>query len=58
MLVVNDNEDSADTMAALLEIKGNEVMTAYGGELPLALAETFRPTVVLLERESPSTRPS
>jgi PAS domain S-box-containing protein len=49
VLVVDDNADSADTLAALLELLGCDVKTAYGGEQALALADTFRPTVVLLD---------
>jgi PAS domain S-box-containing protein len=49
VLVVDDNADSADTLAALLEILGSEVRTAYDGEEALAVAETFLPDVVLLD---------
>jgi PAS domain S-box-containing protein len=49
VLVVDDNADSADSLAALLEILGSEVMTAYGGAEALAAAETFEPTAVLLD---------
>ena len=49
VLVVDDNVDSADSLAALLEIMGCEVMTAYNGEDALTAAEAFQPTVMLLD---------
>ncbi|MDC3957070.1 hybrid sensor histidine kinase/response regulator [Polyangium jinanense] len=49
VLVVDDNVDNADSLAALLEITGSEVMTAYDGEQALRIAESFKPTVMLLD---------
>lgn len=49
VLVVDDNADSADTLATLLEIMGLEVRTAYDGEQGLAVAEAFRPDALLLD---------
>jgi PAS domain S-box-containing protein len=53
VLVVDDNRDSADTLAMLLSVMGNEVRTAYGGEPALETAEDLRPDVVLLDVEMP-----
>ncbi len=53
ILVVDDNIDNADSLAALLELMGSVVMTAYDGEQALVTAETFRPTVVLLDLGMP-----
>lgn len=53
ILVVDDNRDSADTLAMLLSVMGNEVRTAYGGEQALEAAEDLRPDVVLLDVEMP-----
>jgi PAS domain S-box-containing protein len=49
ILVVDDNRDAADTCAALLELSGHHVQTAYTGRNALELAETFRPHALLLD---------
>jgi CheY-like chemotaxis protein len=49
VLVVDDNRDSADTLAALLEAWGHEVQTCYDGPSVLAAVARFRPNVVLLD---------
>ena len=49
VLVVDDNRDAADSMAAMIGVLGNEVRATYSGfEVP-ALAENFRPELVLLD---------
>ena len=47
--MVDDNEDGAESLAMFLQIGGHEVKTAYDGEQALAMAEAFRPDVVLLD---------
>jgi DNA-binding response OmpR family regulator len=49
ILVVDDNRDSADSLAMMLRIMGNEIRTAYDGEEAVAAAGEFRPDVVLLD---------
>ena len=49
ILIVDDNRDSADSLAMLLKIMGNEVGTAYDGEQAVEAAEALRPDVVLLD---------
>jgi PAS domain S-box-containing protein len=49
ILVVDDNRDAADTMAMMLELMGHEARTAYDGLEALETADSFRPTVVLLD---------
>lgn len=49
ILVVDDNRDAADTCAALLELSGHHVQTAYTGREALELAATFRPHVLILD---------
>src|SRR5207247_522533 len=49
ILVADDNRDSADAMAMLLGLGGNDVRVAYDGEAALKLAEEFRPEVLLLD---------
>ncbi|MFZ0501378.1 MAG: PAS domain S-box protein [Steroidobacteraceae bacterium] len=49
ILVADDNRDAADTCAALLELSGHDVQTAYCGLQALELAESFRPHAMLLD---------
>ena len=49
ILIVDDNQDSADSLAMLLQIMGNEIRTAYDGEQAVEAAEAVRPDVVLLD---------
>ena len=49
ILVVDDNHDSADSMAALLDLRGHEVRQAYDGLGAVALAADFGPQIVLLD---------
>jgi CheY-like chemotaxis protein len=49
ILVVDDNQDAADTCAMLLEASGHHVQTAYSGRQALELARTFRPHALLLD---------
>jgi PAS domain S-box-containing protein len=49
ILVVDDHRDAADSMAMMLELKGNEVRTAHDGVEALAAAQAFQPQVVLMD---------
>jgi PAS domain S-box-containing protein len=49
ILVVDDNRDSAFSMAMMLQLLGNEVRTAHDGIEAVALAQRFRPQVVLMD---------
>jgi len=49
ILVVDDNRDSASTLAAILDHQGHEVRTEFDGMGALATAETFGPDVILLD---------
>lgn len=49
VLVVDDNSDSALSMATMLELLGNETRTANDGVEALAAAADFRPDIVLLD---------
>ncbi len=49
ILVVDDNADSASSLATLLELSGNEVRMAHDGLEAVRLAEEFEPDVVLLD---------
>jgi CheY-like chemotaxis protein len=49
VLVVDDNEDSVDSLAMLLRMLGHEVATANDGESGSGVAEQFRPDVAILD---------
>jgi len=49
ILVVDDNRDSADSLAMLLEITGNQTYLAHDGVEALESIEKYRPEVVLLD---------
>ena len=49
VLVVDDNEDSADMLARLLARSGHDVRTAYAGPSALDVAAEFLPEAVLLD---------
>ena len=49
VLIVDDNADSAQSLAMLLELSGHETHTAGDGLEGLTLAEQARPDVVLLD---------
>ena len=49
VLIVDDNRDSADSLAMLLEITNNKVYQAHDGVEALAAIEAHRPEVVLLD---------
>src|SRR4029450_2184981 len=53
ILVVDDNPDSADSLAALLAIPGNQVKVAYDGVDGRAMAEELRPDAALLDLRLP-----
>ena len=49
ILVVDDNLDSAESLALLLKIQGHEVRTAHDGLSALDVAADFQPEMVLLD---------
>jgi two-component system CheB/CheR fusion protein len=49
VLVVDDNRDSAKSMAALLRLLGHEVQTANDGIEAIDLAKQFQPDVILMD---------
>lgn len=49
VLVVDDNQDAADSLAMLLEMDGHLSRVAHDGVQALVLAETFAPEVALLD---------
>jgi PAS domain S-box-containing protein len=49
ILVADDSQDGADSLAFLLRAAGHEVNTAYDGRSAIRMAEELRPDVVLLD---------
>jgi PAS domain S-box-containing protein len=49
VLLVDDNKDSAESLAMLLRLGGHEVQMAHDGHQALALAAATRPSIVLLD---------
>jgi CheY-like chemotaxis protein len=49
ILVVDDNRDSADSMAMILKLTGNDVVTAHDGVEAVEAAGKFRPQVILMD---------
>ena len=49
VLVVDDNQDAAQSLALLLEMVGHQVSLAYDGPSAIQAASDFQPDVVLLD---------
>jgi signal transduction histidine kinase/PleD family two-component response regulator len=49
VLLVDDHKDSAESLATVLRLQGQEVNLAHDGPSALAAAQAFRPEVVLLD---------
>jgi CheY-like chemotaxis protein/anti-sigma regulatory factor (Ser/Thr protein kinase) len=49
LLVVDDNQDSAEMLRALLEACGNTVFTAFDGLAAIEVADAERPDAILLD---------
>ena len=49
ILVVDDNEDSAQSMGALLRLQGHDVHLAHAGSVALTAAVDHHPDVILLD---------
>jgi len=49
ILVADDSQDGADSLAFLLKAAGHDVVTAYDGRTAIQLAERHRPDAVLLD---------
>ena len=49
VLVVDDNEDAADSLATLLDVLGYDVRVAYDGPDAIVAADEFQPAAALLD---------
>lgn len=53
VLVVDDNADSADSMAELLALLGHEAKAVHSGQQAVEVAAAFRPDCVLMDLQMP-----
>jgi PAS domain S-box-containing protein len=53
ILLIDDNHDSADSLAMLLELKGHEVRVAYEGEQAVQIAPRFAPHLCVIDIAMP-----
>lgn len=53
ILVVDDNADTAESLAALLTLRGHDARTAYSVERALQLAGDSKPDAVVLDINMP-----
>jgi signal transduction histidine kinase/CheY-like chemotaxis protein len=53
VLVVDDNQDAADSLAALLEIDGFDVRAVYDGPAALAAVEQLAPDMIIMDLGMP-----
>jgi PAS domain S-box-containing protein len=49
ILVVDDNRDSAESIATLLQMSGHRILVAHDGLAAVEAAERYRPDVILLD---------
>ena len=49
LLVVDDNQDAANSLAMLLKLQGHEVRVAFSGMAALEITKTYFPDVVFLD---------
>ena len=49
ILVVDDNQDNAEIIRQYLEVRGYPISVAHNGDEALAMFETVRPALVLLD---------
>jgi two-component system OmpR family response regulator len=53
VLLVDDNQDSVETLSLLIQAKGHEARIAGTGEDALAVADEYQPDVALLDLSLP-----
>jgi PAS domain S-box-containing protein len=49
VLVVDDNQDAAESLATLLRFRGHDVRVEHSGEAAVAAAETYAPHAIFLD---------
>jgi len=53
ILVIDDNEDAAETLSIAVQLMGHEVRTAFNGESGVALLSTYQPDIIFLDLGMP-----
>lgn len=53
ILVVDDNKDAAEALAAILQLDGYVVRTAFDGFAALSIMQSFEPLCVLMDIRMP-----
>ena len=53
IMVVDDNQDAADSLAAILRLWHHQAAVVYDGKTALRVARDFRPQVVILDIQMP-----
>jgi CheY-like chemotaxis protein len=53
VLVVDDNRESVETLSMLLRLKGHDTRVAQDGEEAIAVADDYKPHVVVLDLSLP-----
>ena len=53
VLIIDDEESFASTLATRLELRGMEVRTAFSGKEGLAILESWSPRLLLLDMRMP-----
>lgn len=53
VLIVEDHQDSAESIARLLKIKGYEVSTAYDGKSAIEKCRALRPAIIVMDLTLP-----
>jgi PAS domain S-box-containing protein len=53
IVVIDDNQDSADSLAMLLQLKGHDVRIAYHGREGIEIVRHFPPDLILLDLALP-----
>lgn len=53
VLIVDDNQDAADSLASLLEVYNHVVQVAYDGEAALSIAQSFGPDCLFADIRMP-----
>jgi PAS domain S-box-containing protein len=54
ILVADDNQDAADSLAMILELGGHDVRVVHDGRAALSVAQSFRPDTALLDIGMPN----
>ncbi len=49
LMVVDDNKDAADSLAALLRLQGHEVRVAHNGPAALDMVKSYQPELIFLD---------